>query len=91
MLKHSENKLHQCIFCGKSFKDIDSMKKHVRIHDAIREEFICKYCHSIYHRKDHLIRHLKKKHPNIVVQSYKKFCNVFKFQNLSCSLLFESV
>lgn len=44
--------------CGKSFKRVDELKRHSRIHTGIKP-FVCNKCFKKFLRKDHLTKHSK--------------------------------
>lgn len=57
MLKHSGLKPHRCEACGKSYRDAEHLKRHVRhVHEQIRK-FECDLCGDRFFRSDHLKCH----------------------------------
>jgi len=58
---HSDVRPHSCYYCGKQFKQVGDVKRHVRVHTGAKP-FSCGQCKEVFGRPDHLKTHLLKSH-----------------------------
>ncbi|XP_045119797.1 protein tramtrack, beta isoform-like isoform X3 [Portunus trituberculatus] len=52
-----------CCFCGKTFCDNYTLRRHMVTHLTRERQFECPMCSAAYSRKDHLMAHIRRKHP----------------------------
>ncbi|KAG7171910.1 Zinc finger and BTB domain-containing protein 3-like [Homarus americanus] len=52
-----------CCFCGKTFCDNYTLRRHMVTHLSRERQFECPMCNAAYSRKDHLMAHIRRKHP----------------------------
>ncbi|XP_045591109.1 broad-complex core protein isoforms 1/2/3/4/5 isoform X2 [Procambarus clarkii] len=52
-----------CCFCGKTFCDNYTLRRHMVTHLSRERQFECPMCSAAYSRKDHLMAHIRRKHP----------------------------
>ena len=62
------DRMHLCSRCGKAFVAAKDMHRHEKIHDKASRHLLCnimgcRYGHIGFARKDHLKRHIEKRHP----------------------------
>ena len=58
MLSHTEDKLHSCGMCGKSFTVKDDFSKHIHIHFGDNIPNRCLTCGKSFSRKGSLTQHM---------------------------------
>ena len=54
-----ENGNYSCNFCGKSYKHLGYMKKHLNLNHELKDlvSFVCKRCNKLFDTKKQLTRH----------------------------------
>lgn len=52
-----------CCYCGKTFCDNYTLRRHMVTHISRERQFECPMCSAAYSRKDHLMAHIRRKHP----------------------------
>ena len=53
---HTGEKLHKCTWCGKSFKESGSLRKHERVHTG-EKPYGCKRCGKCFSQTGQLRKH----------------------------------
>lgn len=56
-----------CIICHKSYKFPQSLRRHIRSHDAETRRLTCPSCLSHFGRLDNFRRHTARKHPGEII------------------------
>lgn len=67
-IKNENDKKFKCPNCDRKFFTGKDVRRHLVVHTRTRE-FPCQFCKQDFGRKDHLVRHVKKAHPNEPWQS----------------------
>ena len=64
-LVHSEERNHQCYFCGKRFKDTSRLQTHIRsVHEKLKDNE-CRFCNQTFSLSHNLKRHIEIAHEKI--------------------------
>lgn len=58
--------MHSCGTCGKRYKYMKNLKRHLQYECGVERQFQCVYCKYIGRHKGHLISHTIRKHNNQV-------------------------
>jgi len=58
---HSNSRPYHCLYCGKTFKTEDDLKRHVRIH-TVAKPYSCRHCSECFAMSEQLKAHLLKSH-----------------------------
>ena len=67
----------KCEECNKTYSSKDSLKKHLKTHKSVREEFPCKVCNKTFFSKNGFQSHTQVVHENLTHKC--KICDkVFK-------------
>ncbi|XP_076303933.1 longitudinals lacking protein, isoforms N/O/W/X/Y-like isoform X2 [Tachypleus tridentatus] len=56
----------QCVVCNQKLNSRAALKRHMKIHFPSREKFACFLCGTVVSRKDHLNRHMRWQHKDLV-------------------------
>ena len=67
--KASEDKIHKCKHCEKTFTEDRNLKRHIQTVHEGRKDYECNQCHNFFVSKQVLERHIQNKHHNA---GYKK-------------------
>lgn len=68
---HTGNKQYKCTICPTSFHRKDHLEKHMGVHTGIRP-YECKVCKETTFTSADLKRHIKEKHPEVIVDDPKQ-------------------
>jgi hypothetical protein len=66
---HTGYKPLKCKVCLRPFGDPSNLNKHVRLHAEGQTPYRCDHCGKILVRRRDLDRHIKSRHPNVLVKS----------------------
>ncbi|BET02522.1 ZnF_C2H2 [Nesidiocoris tenuis] len=60
-LKTQEDKKYKCPNCDRRFFTQKDVRRHSVVHTG-RRDYLCQYCPQRFGRRDHLVRHIRKRH-----------------------------
>ena len=59
--EHTTEGIISCPICGASFGSKPSLKNHhLKVH--LNQKLLCEHCPRLFHRKDHVVKHIRRQH-----------------------------